>query len=128
MGATEILISDLVQDRLDVAKKLGATYTMLLNRDDPAEKVQQRIHDIMSEAPDASIDCCGAESSTRVAIFVRTLMYHKISIVLIYLHVAAVNTIRWSRCRRRYGPGKYKASFIQRAITRGRHSWSFPLL
>ncbi|KAM8705836.1 hypothetical protein ACLKA7_010174 [Drosophila subpalustris] len=69
MGATEVLITDLVQDRLDVAKKLGATYTMLLKRDDPAEEVQQRIHDIMTEAPNASIDCCGAESSTREAIF-----------------------------------------------------------
>ncbi|KAL7728595.1 hypothetical protein ACLKA6_012591 [Drosophila palustris] len=69
MGATETCITDLVQSRLDVAKKLGATHTLLLNRTDTAEQMQQRIHDIMTEEPDRAIDCCGAEISTRVAIF-----------------------------------------------------------
>lgn len=115
MGATEILITDLVQDRLDVAKKLGATHTMLLNRDDAAEKVQERIHDTMSEAPDASIDCCGAENSVRLAIFVRTLRRNVK--LLIYLVVPAVNAIRRSRRRCRNGSGRNKTSFVQRPIT-----------
>ncbi|KAH8420804.1 hypothetical protein KR222_005416 [Zaprionus bogoriensis] len=69
MGATEILITDLVQERLDVAKELGATYTLLLGRDDKAEETIERIRELMSDMPDQSIDCCGAESSTRLAIF-----------------------------------------------------------
>ncbi|KAH8399177.1 hypothetical protein KR215_003723 [Drosophila sulfurigaster] len=69
LGATEILITDLVQDRLDVAKELGATHTLLLNREDSAEAVAERIRQTMSEDPDRAIDCCGAESSTRQAIF-----------------------------------------------------------
>ncbi|EDW59886.1 sorbitol dehydrogenase [Drosophila virilis] len=69
LGATEILITDLVQQRLDVAKELGATHTLLLNRDDTGEEVANRVHQIMSAEPDKAIDCCGAESSTRLAIF-----------------------------------------------------------
>ncbi|KAH8334699.1 hypothetical protein KR074_003987 [Drosophila pseudoananassae] len=69
MGASEILITDLVQQRLDVAKELGATYTLLLQKDQPAEETVKVVHQTMSSAPDKSIDCCGAESSARLAIF-----------------------------------------------------------
>lgn len=81
MGATEILITDLVQERLNVAKELGATHTLLLGRDDKAEDIKERIHKIMSESPDRSIDCCGAESSTRLAIYVRAGLYHQFFII-----------------------------------------------
>lgn len=74
MGASEILITDLVQQRLDVAKELGATHTLLLQRDQPAEETVKVVHQTMSEAPDKSIDCCGAESSARLAIFVRAYL------------------------------------------------------
>ncbi|XP_043863338.1 sorbitol dehydrogenase isoform X2 [Drosophila mojavensis] len=69
MGATEILITDLVQHRLDIAKELGATHTLLLTSDDTAEQVVDCVHHTMFEDPDISIDCCGAENSTRLAIF-----------------------------------------------------------
>lgn len=69
MGASEILITDLVQDRLDVAKELGATHTLLTERDETVEKTAERVRQTMSDEPDKSIDCCGAESSTRLAIF-----------------------------------------------------------
>ncbi|KAH8248265.1 hypothetical protein KR038_009871 [Drosophila bunnanda] len=69
MGASEILITDLVQQRLDVAKELGATHTLLLQRDQPAEETVKVVHQTMSGVPDKAIDCCGAESSARLAIF-----------------------------------------------------------
>ncbi|EDW84169.1 uncharacterized protein Dwil_GK13991 [Drosophila willistoni] len=69
MGASEILITDLVQSRLDVAKELGATHTLLLSVDQSAEDVSKKVHEIMTEEPNISIDCCGAESSARLAIF-----------------------------------------------------------
>ncbi|EDV91348.1 sorbitol dehydrogenase [Drosophila grimshawi] len=69
MGATEILITDLVQQRLDVAKELGATHTLLLKRDETSEQTLERVRKTMSAQPDISIDCCGAESSTRLSIF-----------------------------------------------------------
>jgi len=75
MGASEILITDLVQQRLDVAKELGATHTLLLQRDQSAEETVKVVHQTMSEVPDKSIDCCGAESSARLAIFVSGSAY-----------------------------------------------------
>ncbi|XP_043951572.1 sorbitol dehydrogenase isoform X3 [Drosophila biarmipes] len=69
MGASEILITDLVQHRLDVAKELGATHTLLLQRDQSAEETVKVVHQTMSEVPAKAIDCCGAESSARLAIF-----------------------------------------------------------
>ncbi|XP_022220541.1 sorbitol dehydrogenase [Drosophila obscura] len=69
MGASEILITDLVQQRLDVAKELGATHTLLLKRDQSAEEVAEIVRRTMTAQPDKSIDCCGAESSARLAIF-----------------------------------------------------------
>lgn len=70
MGASEILITDLVQQRLDVAKELGATHTLLLKRDQTAEETTVLVQKTMGGQPDKSIDCCGAESSARLAIFV----------------------------------------------------------
>lgn len=81
LGATEILITDLVQERLNVAKELGATHTLLLGRDDKAEDITARIQKIMSESPDRSIDCCGAESSTRLAIYVSAAQYARFLII-----------------------------------------------
>jgi len=69
MGASDILITDLVQQRLDVAKELGATHTMLLKPEAKAEDIAKQIHECMSAQPDISIDCCGAESTTRLGIF-----------------------------------------------------------
>ncbi|XP_067636043.1 sorbitol dehydrogenase-like [Eurosta solidaginis] len=68
MGAEKILITDLVQQRLDVAKELGATHTLLINKNDTAEDVVKQVHAVMGAEPDKSIDCCGAESTTRVSI------------------------------------------------------------
>ncbi|XP_037948379.1 sorbitol dehydrogenase [Teleopsis dalmanni] len=69
MGASVILITDLVQNRLDVAKELGATHTLLLNKNDTAENTASIIHKMLGTDPDKSIDCCGAESTTRLGIF-----------------------------------------------------------
>nr|XP_014096029.1 sorbitol dehydrogenase [Bactrocera oleae] len=69
MGAEQVMITDLVQDRLDVAKELGATHTLLMNKNDSAEVVAKKVHQVMGVEPDTSIDCCGAESTTRLSIF-----------------------------------------------------------
>ncbi|XP_037729828.1 sorbitol dehydrogenase [Drosophila subpulchrella] len=69
MGASEILITDLLQQRLDVAKELGATHTLLLKRDQTAEETAELVRQKMGGQPDKSVDCCGAESSARLAIF-----------------------------------------------------------
>ncbi|XP_030376126.1 sorbitol dehydrogenase [Scaptodrosophila lebanonensis] len=67
MGASTILVADLTQQRLDVAKELGATHTLLLTTQMSAEQVRDRVRQIIGEA-DKCIECCGAESTTKAGI------------------------------------------------------------
>ncbi|XP_016915222.2 sorbitol dehydrogenase [Apis cerana] len=69
MGASKIVITDLMQSRLDLAKQLGANETLLIKKDDVEEKTVQKIIELFGEEPDKTIDACGAESSIRLAIF-----------------------------------------------------------
>lgn len=72
MGADKIVITDLVQQRLDVAKQIGADETVLVDRDEPVEKTAERIKPMFSdrEGADVCIECCGAESSVNLCITV----------------------------------------------------------
>lgn len=65
MGASKVVITDLVQSRLDVAKELGADFTLKISKDEKEEDLVKRIHTVLGE-PTKSIDCCGFESSIRV--------------------------------------------------------------
>ncbi|XP_076293970.1 sorbitol dehydrogenase isoform X2 [Lasioglossum baleicum] len=69
MGARKIVITDLTQERLDVAKKLGADEIMVIPREnyDEAETVK-KIHELFGEEPDKTIDASGAQASIRLAI------------------------------------------------------------
>lgn len=69
MGASNILIVDLVQQRLDVAKKVGANNVLLINKDMPEKEVVAKIHEIIPSMPDKTIDCSGAETTARIAIY-----------------------------------------------------------
>lgn len=68
MGASNILITDIAQNRLDVAKKLGATHTLLISKDKTEEQTVKEVQKFIPNLPEKSIDCCGAESTTRLAI------------------------------------------------------------
>ncbi|XP_017795790.1 PREDICTED: sorbitol dehydrogenase-like isoform X2 [Habropoda laboriosa] len=69
MGASQIVITDLLQSRLNLAKKLGADETLLLRKEDPEPAVVQRIHKLFGDEPDKTIDACGAQSTIRLAIY-----------------------------------------------------------
>ncbi|XP_037922946.1 sorbitol dehydrogenase-like isoform X1 [Hermetia illucens] len=68
MGAGKVLITDMVEGKLEIAKSLGATYTMLVKKDMTEESLVKQVHEIMGSAPDKAIDCCGGESTSRLAI------------------------------------------------------------
>lgn len=74
MGASEVVITDLVQQRLDVAKELGATHTLLMNKDDSALDSAKKVEQLLGVQPDKSIDCCGAESTISLAIYVSYIL------------------------------------------------------
>lgn len=68
MGAGDVLITDLVNDRLELAQKeFGATHTLVVGKESETELVK-RIHDTLGTAPDVTIDCSGAQATNRSAI------------------------------------------------------------
>lgn len=68
MGASKVLITDLLDDRLEVAKKLGADLTLKIGKEDKEEDIVKNIHGLMGGAPDKAIDCSGAEITNRLSI------------------------------------------------------------
>jgi len=66
-GATKVLITDLVEDRLAFAKKLGADHTIKIEIGGDEEALQTQIKTLMGRAPNVSIDCSGAEATNRAA-------------------------------------------------------------
>jgi L-iditol 2-dehydrogenase len=55
-GARQVIVTDLLDYRLEVAKKLGATHTINASREDVAERVKQITGEAMA---DAAVDACG---------------------------------------------------------------------
>ncbi|CAK9804355.1 Sorbitol dehydrogenase [Anthophora plagiata] len=68
MGASKIVLTDLTQSRLDLAKKLGADSTLLLRNEDSETEIVRKIYELFGEEPDKTIDACGAQSTIRLAI------------------------------------------------------------
>lgn len=68
MGASKVVITDLVQSRLDVAKELGADFTILIGKDDKEADIVAKIHAMLGIEPNKSIDCSGAEPTNRLGL------------------------------------------------------------
>nr|CAD7394207.1 unnamed protein product [Timema cristinae] len=68
MGASTILITDIVQHRLDIAKKLGADIILKVDANDDENEQVKKVHELIGQAPDISIDCSGFQSTMRLAI------------------------------------------------------------
>jgi len=54
---------------LEVAKTLGADHTLLVGQED-AETLSKQVAGKLGQPSDVTIECSGAESSIRLAIFV----------------------------------------------------------
>lgn len=67
-GASTIAITDIDSGRLEVAKQLGATYTIRVNTRDCRELANQ-ISEIMGCQPDKTIECSGAQPAITTGIF-----------------------------------------------------------
>lgn len=65
-------LSDLVQNRLNVAKDLGADYTVLVEKNDTDVTLVNKIVETLGQQPDISLDCSGAEICVRTAVQVNT--------------------------------------------------------
>ncbi|KAL2745195.1 dynein axonemal heavy chain 1-like [Vespula maculifrons] len=70
MGASKVIITDIKQDKLDVAKKLGADEVYLTKREVSENENVKKIHELFGDDPDQTIDASGAQASIRLAILV----------------------------------------------------------
>jgi len=68
-GATKVLITDVVQERLNTAKELGADHTLLITRNDTPQGVAKKVEELMGELPNVSMECSGAESAIQTCIY-----------------------------------------------------------
>lgn len=68
MGAERIIITDLVPDRLELAKELGATHTLVVPKDASESDLVKLVHKQLGCEPDISIDCSGVQATNRLAI------------------------------------------------------------
>lgn len=68
MGAATVGITDIAENRLEMAKKLGANFTFKVDTKDGKE-MAKRIHSTMGCAADVTIECSGAPSSVQTGIY-----------------------------------------------------------
>lgn len=68
MGTDDIIITDLMADRLKLAKEFGAKHTLTISRDDTETDLVTKVHETLGSAPDITIDCTGFEPTNRLAI------------------------------------------------------------
>jgi L-iditol 2-dehydrogenase len=68
-GTSEIVVTDIDENRLRVAKECGATHIIKVNADDTGEEVAQRVIDILGCRPDKTIECSGAPSAISAGIY-----------------------------------------------------------
>lgn len=77
---TSVFFLDVIEHKLKVAKELGATCTVLVQKNDTDETMVKKIIKTLGQQPDISVDCSGAEMSVRIAVQVLYLLPYKISI------------------------------------------------
>jgi len=68
MGASKIIVSDLVEGRLEVAKELGADYVLKVDTKATGEELAKQVEEKLGVQPDVTIECSEAESSIKLAI------------------------------------------------------------
>lgn len=68
MGANKVVVADIVESRLNIAKKLGADSTYLVQKNRSEKDAVADIHTIFEGEPNRAIDASGAQASIRLAI------------------------------------------------------------
>jgi len=68
MGASKVVVVDLVDTRLEVAKKLGADFVLKATPGMDTAQLVEKVREILGDLADVTIECSGAESSIKLAI------------------------------------------------------------
>ncbi|KAG0708270.1 Sorbitol dehydrogenase [Chionoecetes opilio] len=65
MGASQVCITDIAENRLKFAKTMGADHTILV-KDGTPKALAQKIKEVMGDMPNITVECSGAESSIQL--------------------------------------------------------------
>ncbi len=87
--------ADIDAGRLEVARKLGATHTLLVGKCDPKTTAKE-IHQTLGEQPNKTIECSGAESAIATGIYVSYRIIMAASVLMVI--ILKGNGIRWHSC------------------------------
>ncbi|KAG7176995.1 sorbitol dehydrogenase-like [Homarus americanus] len=68
MGATNILVTDIKDNRLKVAKIMGADHTLLVKGSDP-KSLAKKVVEVMGCMPNVTLECSGVQSSVTTGIY-----------------------------------------------------------
>jgi len=68
MGASKVVVTDISDSRLKVAKDMGADGTINVANKEP-KALAAEVTALLERAPDASIECSGADSSIQLGIY-----------------------------------------------------------
>ncbi|XP_047003168.1 sorbitol dehydrogenase-like [Schistocerca americana] len=68
MGARKVIITDIVAHRLELAKKCGADYTLVIPKGATVEQVAERVRELLETEPHMTIDCCGVEFTAKLGL------------------------------------------------------------
>jgi len=69
MGASNIVITDLFENRLKMAKELGADDVLKIDRSSKPEDVAKQVEELLGDKPDRTLECTGAESAIQTGIY-----------------------------------------------------------
>jgi L-iditol 2-dehydrogenase len=67
-GASHVVVTDIVDHRLEIAKKLGADFTVNVKNKTDEQIVAEIWKPLGGKQPNVTVECTGAEASTRVGI------------------------------------------------------------
>ncbi|XP_045618687.1 sorbitol dehydrogenase isoform X2 [Procambarus clarkii] len=68
MGATNILITDIKENRLKIAKRVGAHHTLLVQDNQP-KSLAAKVKDVMGCMPQVTLECTGVQSGIVTGIY-----------------------------------------------------------
>lgn len=67
-----IVVTDVVETRLKIAKKLAVDHTVLISPEQSEQEIIETILNTLGTTPNSTIDACGFESAQRIALKVTT--------------------------------------------------------
>ncbi|CAH1173524.1 unnamed protein product [Phaedon cochleariae] len=68
MGASKIVITDILDVKLKMAKQLGADYTIKIDGSLTEDQIVSKVIELLGQEPNASMDCTGVEACVRICV------------------------------------------------------------